>query len=98
MGIKITMEISSPLTEEDDLLLGGLAMLALSVAGTRGAVTQEEQPDDDEAPLGPAPCGSLEFVEVENDDGPQATGRMCLAPVGHKGRHRYREEPGRGLN
>ena len=51
MGIKLGIEISSPLTDDDKELLAGVAAMTFAIAN-QGVL---EQPIEDE----PGPCGSL---------------------------------------
>jgi hypothetical protein len=82
MGIRLQIEVTSPLTTEDHELLSGVSVLLLSVANhTLAAERFPEAFGDDETekPVATAPCGM-------KDD----AGRVCVGNVGHRGRHRFR--------
>lgn len=85
MPIELTIRITSPLTPDDRDLLSGVAVMTLAIANRE--ITQGGEPaaspDDEEAKqeTAPAPCGC---VDPANRD------LMCISPVGHRGRHRFR--------
>jgi len=82
VGIRLQIEVTSPLTADDHELLSGVSVLLLSVANhTLAAERFPEAFGDDETeqPVAPAPCGM-------KDD----AGGVCVGNVGHRGRHRFR--------
>jgi len=93
MSIKLTLDITSPLTLDDHELLSGCAVMVLAIANHELAKAKfpEAFTDDDESetpvreipeePVAPpAPCGLT-------DD----QGHVCVAKAGHRGRHAWRE-------
>ena len=84
MGIRLSIEITSPLGDDDRDLLSGIAVMTLAIANHEMAKSRfpETFGDDDEAATPtPSPCAFL--------DARDAT-RICIAEAGHRGRHRYR--------
>ena len=82
MGIKLQIEVTSPLTTEDHELLSGVSVLLLSVANHTLAAERFPEAfgeDETDEPVAPAPCG------MEDD-----AGGVCVGKVGHRGRHRFR--------
>ena len=84
MGIKLTLEVVSPLDPEDRELLSGCAVMILAIANHEMA--KAAFPDafgdggDEEKAEPPTPCGHLD-----------STGDMiCIGVVGHRGRHKFR--------
>ena len=87
MGIKLGIEIISPLEPDDRDMLTGLSIMVMAIANHELAKEHypgvfpspeeiAEQQRQDAA--GPMPC----MVERE--------GRYCISEVGHEGRHTYR--------
>jgi hypothetical protein len=102
MGIKLNIEIQSPLSPDDRDLLSGIAVMTLAIANRELAqqgfpdtfkdendTRLPEEPKAEEYVAGQArPCGDT------NEEG-----GICISPVGHKGRHKYRTlEEIRGIN
>jgi hypothetical protein len=86
MSIRLSIEITSPLGDDDRDLLSGIAVMTLAIANHEMAKNAfpEAFGDDDEAGATkptPVPCAFL--------DARDAT-RICIAEAGHRGRHRYR--------
>ena len=80
MGIRLSIEITSPLGPDDKDLLTGVSIMTLAIANHEMA--KEHFPGtfpDEEEEATPAPCGAT-------DD----EGRVCVSEIGHKGRHRFR--------
>ena len=80
MGIRLSIEITSPLGPDDKDLLTGLSIMTLAIANHE--LAKEHFPDafpETDEPT-PRPCGA-------EDSG----GRICVNEVGHKGRHRFRK-------
>ena len=85
MSIKLSIEITSPLGDDDRDLLSGIAVMTLAIANhemAKNAFPETFGDDADEAPRPtPVPCAFL--------DARDAT-RICIAEAGHRGRHRFR--------
>jgi len=87
MGIRLSIEITSPLGDDDRDLLSGIAVMTLAIANHEMAKSRfpETFGDDDEAeaakPNQPAPCAFLDARDPT---------RICLGDAGHRGRHRFR--------
>lgn len=86
MSIRLSIEITSPLGDDDRDLLSGIAVMTLAIANHEMA--KNAFPDafggDDAAEATrptPVPCAFL--------DARDAT-RICIAEAGHRGRHRFR--------
>ena len=79
MGIKLQIEVTSPLTTEDHELLSGVSVLLLSVANHTLAAERFPEAFGEDEPVAPAPCGMKD-----------AAGGVCVGNVGHRGRHRFR--------
>jgi hypothetical protein len=81
MGIKLGIEIVSPLTEDDKELLSGIAVMTLAIANRELAKQgfPDTFPDEDPEDEPPKDCAALD-----------GTGGACVSPVGHMGRHRFR--------
>ena len=110
MTIKLSIEIESPLTPDDHDLLTGISVLTLAIANRPMAENrfpetfppddeEESQPEDDAASP-PRICGDQEYTVRRGSQVAETTGGICVSPVGHRGRHRYRRLPletGNGL-
>jgi hypothetical protein len=87
MTVSLNISITSPLDEKDHELLAGLAMMTLAIANHEGAI----KPDEEEAQPGEAtpeqPFTPCAFVSPNGDD------LICIAKVGHRGRHKFRPIP-----
>jgi hypothetical protein len=81
MGIRLGIEIISPLTDDDKELLSGIAVMTLAIANRELAKQgfPDTFPDEDPDDAPPEDCGALD-----------GDGRSCTSPVGHMGRHRFR--------
>jgi hypothetical protein len=79
MGIRLSIEVTSPLGPEDKELLTGVAIMTLAIANHEMAKEHFPGTFPDEEEPTPPPCG------VTDDEG-----RVCVSEVGHKGRHRFR--------
>ena len=92
MGIRLSIEITSPLTPDDRDLLSGIAVMTLAIANREMAENRFPDtfpPDEEVEPVEePQPCGSVEYITKPSGD--HATGKYCVSPVGHRGRHRFR--------
>lgn len=86
MSIKLSIEITSPLGDDDRDLLSGIAVMTLAIANHEMAKNAfpETFGEDHEAEVTkptPAPCAFLD---------PGDGTRICIGDVGHRGRHRFR--------
>ena len=86
MSIKLSIEITSPLGDDDRDLLSGIAVMNLAIANHEMAKNAFPKAfgDDDEAEATqptPVPCALL---DARNPT------RICIGDAGHRGRHRYR--------
>lgn len=111
MGIKLSIEITSPLDPADRDLLSGIAVMTLAIANRELAQQgfpdtfppednpdQPEPPKDEEYEAGQAqPCGHLEMTMSDQSHVMEATGGVCISPVGHRGRHKYRTLSGANI-
>ena len=85
MGIKLNLDVETPLTDDDRDILAGISVMMLAVANRQNLAQQhleqqdEEHEEDDEELGEPMPCGSL-----------NAKGESCVKEVGHVGRHKHR--------
>jgi hypothetical protein len=94
MTVKLSIEITSPLSPDDHDLLSGIAAMTLAIANRELAAQgfPEAFPSEDGAAVEPtgeippvvtAACGAV------SEDGAAA----CVSEVGHRGRHRFRKLP-----
>ena len=97
MGIKLNIEIVSPLEPDDRDLLTGLSIMTMAIANHE--LAKEHFP-------GVFPSAE-EIAEQQRQDAAEAMpcmaerdGRHCISEVGHGGRHTYRRilPPTEGLN
>jgi hypothetical protein len=103
MTVKLAIEIVSPLTPDDRDLLAGIAVMTLAIANREMAENRFPDtfiPDEEDAPpvadhvAGQAyPCGDAEYTVAAGSQVAEPTGSICVSPVGHRGRHRYRRLP-----
>jgi len=85
MGIELNIRVTSPLDEDDRDLLSGVAVMVLAIANHEMAKNAfPETFGDGEAKREeqPSPCAFLD------PDDPTV---ICIADVGHRGRHRFRK-------
>jgi hypothetical protein len=86
MSIRLSIEITSPLGDDDRDLLSGIAVMTLAIANHEMAKnafpeTFGDEPGAEATRPTPDPCAVL--------DARDAT-RICIAEAGHRGRHRFR--------
>jgi hypothetical protein len=86
MSIRLSIEITSPLGDDDRDLLSGIAVMTLAIANHEMAKNAfpDAFGDDDEAEATqptPVPCALL---DARNPT------RICIGDAGHPGRHRFR--------
>jgi hypothetical protein len=85
VGIRLSVDITTPLTLEDKDPLAGVSVTLMAIANRE--LGQEVFPDvfreeDTQEPTLPQPCGYS-----NPDDGSE----LCMSEVGHRGRHRFRK-------
>ena len=76
MGLKITIEVETPLTKADAESLIAASMLSVSIAN--GALADQEPDGPDTA------CSAIDPEAV-----PEDSFSICTYKKGHEGRHRY---------
>ena len=82
MGIRLSIEITSPLTPDDRDLLSGIAVMTLAIANRELAqqgFPETFPPDDGPDERTAAACGA---------PGGDRAG-ICIREGGHRGRHRF---------
>jgi hypothetical protein len=87
MGIRLSIEITSPLTPDDRDLLSGIAVMTLAIANRELAeqgFPETFPPKEDEQAADAQPCGLVNSASESE---------TCVSPVGHRGRHRFRRLP-----
>ena len=89
MPIKLSIEMISPLTPDDRDLLAGIAVMTVAIANRE--INQNSVEVEPEPPV-EATCGQLEYIPY-NDEGPMATGKVCVREPHTNGRHRFRHPP-----
>jgi hypothetical protein len=85
MGIKLNLEVETPLSDDDRDILAGISVMVLAIANRQNLMDQPHMQDEDEEPE-PLPCGS------QRDDG-----HVCVREHGHSGRHEFRPRSFDGL-
>ena len=101
MGIKLNIEITSPMTDRDHELLSGIAVMTLAIANHElaeqrfpEAFNQEDAEATPQAGFDPDLAETAESPAVP----PQPCGFLvddliCVGHVGHRGRHKLRPIP-----
>ena len=88
MGVELDVRIRTPLSDEDNELLSGIAMMTMSVANQQAArfiiENLQEQADEQE----PVVRQKVEEEALCFARGEART--VCVSRVGHGGRHRFR--------
>lgn len=84
MAIRLSIEVTSPMTPDDRDLLSGIAVMTMAIANRELPVKEEEEEDKPIA----APISLCGFADPERD------GQVCIGVLGHRGRHRFRPVPG----
>jgi hypothetical protein len=94
VSVKLTIEITGPLDEEDRDLLSGVAVMTLAIANHEMAKAHFPgtfNDDDGLEPTGkeeeakeeqPVPCAYLD---------PERPDMICVGNLGHRGRHKFRQ-------
>ena len=78
MGIRLSIEITTPINDDDKQMMAGVAAMTFAIANSEQMQAQDEA---ERAESGePDPCGSVS----------QGEGGICVKDVGHAGRHKYR--------
>jgi hypothetical protein len=88
MGIELNVRISTPLTDEDNELLSGIAMMTMSVANGQAArfiIENLQEKADAQEQLVRQKVEEQALCFVKGKDG-----TVCVGTVGHGGRHRFR--------
>ncbi len=80
MSVELSVRISTPLDEEDNELLAGLALMTMAIANSTAAKTLAGE--------GEAPSG-LDDACGQQD--PKRETHFCTGESGHRGRHTYRD-------
>ncbi|MEI8333637.1 MAG: hypothetical protein WCH74_07265 [Chloroflexota bacterium] len=85
MGIKLTLEVVSPLDPEDRELLSGCAVMVLAIANHEMAKDAfpalfSDEDETEEARSDPQPCAHADPTGEQ----------LCINVAGHRGRHKYR--------
>jgi hypothetical protein len=88
MGVELSVRISTPLSEEDNEFLSGIATMTMSVANQQAARfiidNLQEKADERERAI---------RVRIEEDDlcfAQGEEGTVCVGKAGHGARHRFR--------
>jgi hypothetical protein len=84
MGIKLNIEITSPMDARDHELLSGIAVMTLAIANHELAEQRFPEAFKEDEGLQaeePAPCGAIN---------PADPGAACVAEAAHRGRHTFR--------
>ena len=85
MGIRLNIEITSPMDADDHELLSGIAVMTLAIANHEMAKAKFPEAFGDENGLqaeeSPVSCGAVS---------PADASAVCIAGVAHKGRHTFR--------
>jgi hypothetical protein len=86
MSIKLSIEITSPLGDDDRDLLSGIAVMTLAIANhemAKNAFPEAFGNDDEAEATQPTqvPCAFLDARDPT---------RICIGDAGHHGRHRFR--------
>jgi hypothetical protein len=76
MGVKLNVELETPLSDDDRDILAGISVMVLAIANRQNLAEQPDMQGDEDEPL---PCGN------QREDG-----QVCVREEGHSGRHRYR--------
>ncbi len=80
--IKLSLDVETPLTEDDRDILAGISVMMLAIANRQNLAEQHlEQQDAEEEQGEPMPCGS------QSKDDPTL---YCVKEVAHLGRHKFR--------
>ena len=88
MGVELDVRIRTPLSDEDNELLSGIAMMTMSIANQQAArfiVENLQEKADAQEPVirQKVEAEALCFARGE-------AGTVCVGRVGHGGRHRFR--------
>ena len=92
MGIKLSLDVETPLTDDDRDILAGISVMMLAVANRQNLAQQQmemevqQEEGEEEEEVEPALCGAL-----------NGKGEACAMVAGHPGRHRYRPFDSTGL-
>lgn len=81
MGVKLNVELTTPMDDDDRDIMAGLSAMLFAIANRQNLAEQphmQPQPEEEGEPL---PCGA------QSPDDPT---HFCVSEVGHSGRHKYR--------
>ena len=81
MGIKLNLEVETPLSDDDRDILAGISVMVHALANRPNLADQPHMQMDDEEEGEPLPCGA------QHRDDPKL---FCVNEVGHAGRHKHR--------
>jgi hypothetical protein len=79
MGIKLNIEVETPLSDDDRDILAGISVMTLAIANRQNLADQPHMQQEDEDD--PLPCGSQSKIDPT---------LYCIKEVAHVGRHKYR--------
>jgi hypothetical protein len=79
MGIKLSLDVETPLTDDDRDILAGISVMMLAVANRQNLAQQQMEMEVEQEEDEPQPCGAL-----------NAKGEACAREAAHPGRHEYR--------
>jgi hypothetical protein len=89
MGIKLNVEVETPLSEDDRDILAGISVMVLAIANRQNLVDQPHMQQDEQTEgMEPLYCGTV----AEDASG------SCVREAGHSGRHKYRSLSWQGQN
>ena len=87
MGIKLSLDVETPLTDDDRDILAGISVMMLAIANRQNLAEQMQQRNEEGTEEGePMPCGAL-----------NAKGEACVKEATHPGRHKYRPFDSTGI-
>ena len=78
MGIRLSIEITTPINDDDKQMMAGVAAMTFAIANSEQMEAQDQAEQEESGE--PMPCGSVS----------QEVGGICIREVGHSGRHKYR--------
>jgi hypothetical protein len=89
MGIKLSLDVETPLTDDDRDILAGISVMMLAIANRQNLAQQQmgmevQQEEGEEAE--PMTCGAL-----------NAKGEACAREAAHPGRHGHRPFDSTGI-
>jgi hypothetical protein len=79
MGIKLSLDVETPLTDDDRDILAGISVMMLAVANRQNLAQQQMEMEVEQEEDEPQTCGAL-----------NAKGEACAREIAHLGRHTFR--------